>query len=172
MLISKKAKVYARSLFELDKGIFPTLKNLEKLFCEDKSLSQFFVSPIISLPEKKKLLEEVSYKMPNPLKHFLLVLLENKSFFLLPQIVLAYKAFKDEESGFLQGEIFSFSPISDGRVKELEAFLKRFFKKKIALSWKEDKTLIAGAVIKIGPYLLDGSADRSLQTFETQGISQ
>ena len=71
MLISKKAKVYARSLFELDKSLFPSLKNLEKLFCEEKSLIQLFVSPIISLPEKKKAFRGSEPQNAQPLKTLL-----------------------------------------------------------------------------------------------------
>ena len=166
----RKSEVYARALFELDSSseFLKNLKLFSEAFTEKKSFS-FFLSLSIPLSEKKKLLTESLNKAPNILKNFFLVLLDNKSFSFLPEIVKIYQELMDEKNKICQGLIFSPQKPSQKDKEQIEKILGKFFNKTVALESKEDKKLIAGFLVDAGGYMFKGTSLQYLRNFEKLG---
>ncbi|MCY4321708.1 MAG: ATP synthase F1 subunit delta [Bdellovibrionaceae bacterium] len=166
----RKSEVYARALFELDSGS-EFLKNLNffsNIFIEKKSFS-FFLSLGIPLSEKKKFLIESLKKAPSLLKNFFLVLLDNKGFSFLPEIVKIYQDLLDDKNKICRGLIFSPQKPSQKEKEQIEKLLGKFFNKTVVLEAKEDKKLIAGFLVSAGGYMFKGTSAQYLRNFEKLG---
>ena len=169
-MISKKSWAYAQSLFETDSNpeLFSQLKSLSDIFTQPKHMD-FFTSFTVPSEEKKKLLEQALKNNHPLLKNFFLVLLVNKSFSLLSQIVSAYQKLMEDKNQLCSGTVFSPSPVSEEQKQQLEKSLQKFFNKKIELQFKEDKTLIGGLYIDVGGYIFNSTVKHQLKHFKSSG---
>ena len=162
--------MYARTLFELNSSseFLDNLHNFSELFIEEKAF-QFFLSLSVPLYKKKKVLTESLKKAPNLLKNFFFVLLDNKKFSFLAEIVKTYEELLNEKNKICRGVIFSHQRLSNEEKKELEKLLGSFFNKTVALEPKEDKKLIAGFLVDVGGYVFKGTSEQHLKNFEKLG---
>lgn len=170
MIISKKSCTYAQALFELnsEESFFQELRILSEIFIED-SILDFFLSFTVSKEKKRKLMDKTLEKASPLLKNFFYILLDHRSFSLLPQIVNAYRELKDEKDQICRGTVFSASALSVEQKRKLEEALEKFFNKKIKLSSEEDKELMAGFYINAGGYIIDNTVKNYLRQFKTSG---
>ena len=169
-MISKKSQVYAQALFELESG-WKMLKSLKELsnFFHSAEVLDFFLSFAISKKDKKGLLEKTLKQSPPLLKNFFYVLLDNRAFQLLPQIVSAYQNLLEEKERVCTGIIYSSYPISLKQKQDMEKYLEKFFNKKVDLKPKEDKSLIGGFYIQVGGFLFDSTVKQQLKQFKMKG---
>ena len=169
-MISKKGQAYGQALFESEasKELFSQLSTLSDIFTKQVVLD-FFLSFTVPLEDKKKLLI-LSLKHCSPLlKNFYFVLLDNKAFSLLPQIVSVYQNLMEEKNNLCTGTIYSPHPVSEAQKKEIEELLQKFFNKKLALNQKEDKKLVAGLYVKAGGFVFNSTVKHHLKHFKTKG---
>ncbi|MCZ0932920.1 MAG: ATP synthase F1 subunit delta [Oligoflexia bacterium] len=166
----RKSEIYAKALFELESSsaLLSHLKNFAEIFMEKKTFL-FFLSLSVPFSEKKKALEESLKTAPLLLKNFFFILLDNKKFSLLPDIVQTYRELLDEKNKVCRGLIFSPQQPAKEEKEEIERLLGQFFKKKVALEPKEDKKLIAGFLVDIGGYIFKGASEQYLKNFEKLG---
>ena len=169
-MISKKSQVYAQALFDLECGreMLNSLKELSALFSSNEFLG-FFLSQSIPKEEKKEILRKTLSKAPPRSKNFFYVLLDNKAFSLLPQILSAYQKLVEKKENICRGLIYSPSPLSLDQKQEIEKALEKFFNKKVDLKLKEDKSLIGGFYIQVGDFLFDSSLKQQLKQFKMKG---
>ena len=166
----RNSEIYAKALFELDSRLefLSFLESFLEIFMERKILL-FFLSLSVPFSEKKKILAESLKTAPPLLKNFFFVLLENKKFSLLPDIVRIYRELLDEKNKICRGLIFS-PQKPDKELKErIEKLLGQFFNKTVALELKEDKKLIAGFLVDVGGYIFKGNSRQYLKNFDKLG---
>lgn len=169
-MVFKKSQVYAQALFELEASgkILKPLKELSSLFHSPEFLD-FFLSFTISQKDKKKLLEKILKSAPLLLKNFFYVVLDNRAFQILPEIVEAYQKLLEEKEKTCTGLIYSSQPLSLDQKQEVEKSLEKFFNKKLDLKQKEDKSLIGGFYIQVGGFLFDSTVKQQLKQFKRKG---
>jgi len=169
-MISKKSQIYAQALFELESSqeLFNQLQELSNVFTEPY-IRDFFLSHTVSQENKKETLNRALKQSSSLLKNFFFVLLDNRTFSFLPQIVLAYKILLEEKSNSCTGTIYSPSPLSLEQRKDVEKQLQKFFNKRLVLGQKEDKTLVGGLYIKAGNVIFDGTVTHYLKQFKNSG---
>lgn len=167
---SKKSQIYAQALFELEskRETFQALKELSDLFQPQRVLD-FFLSFTIPKEDKKELLGQVLRQSPVLLKNFFYVLLDNKAFSLLPQIVSVYQNLLEDKEKVCTGFIYSPNPLLEKEKQDIEKVLEKFFNKKIDLEWKEDKSLIGGFYVQAGGFLFDSTVKQQLKQFKMKG---
>ena len=167
-MISKKSQTYAKALFETEGSLelLNQLKSLSQILTQREILN-FFLSFTISFKDKKELLEQALKTCSITLKNFFFILLENKSFPFLPQIVQAYQGLLDEKNRVYRGTVFSPHPISEEQEKQLEQALQKFFNKKIELQQKKDKKLIGGLLIDMGGVIFNNTVQRHIKNFKS-----
>lgn len=169
-MISKKSQNYGQALFECESSaeLFKQLKALSDLFTEPETLD-FFLSFTVSTENKKSLLNKSLKHSSSLLKNFFFVLLDNRTFSLLPQIVSVYQNLMEEKNNLCTGTIYSPYPVSEERKKEIEELLQKFFNKKLELNQKEDKSLIGGIYVKAGGYIFNSTVKQQLKHFKISG---
>jgi F-type H+-transporting ATPase subunit delta len=75
---------------------------------------------------------------------------------------LAYKNLMDEELGLTRGVVRAAKPLSADQLKGLEEKIRIVLKKKITLTFEEDRSLLGGVVAQAGGWTFDDSLDMHL----------
>ena len=166
----RTSEVYSRALFELDSRseFLKSLKGFSEIFMEKKAF-QFFLSLAVSSSAKKQVLSECLKSAPPALRNFFFILLENKKFSFLPEIVKNYQKLLDEKNKICRGLLFSPQKPSHKLKEQVEKLLGSFFNKTVALELKEDKKLIAGFLVSAGGCLFKGNSMQYLKNFDKLG---
>ncbi len=95
--------------------------------------------------------------LPEAFEAFLRVLAEFNRLNMLPGISVLFNRLRAEAENVLHAELVSASSITDSQRKRVTKALKIKFKRSIVLNYKIDPALIAGATIRIGDRVVDGS---------------
>lgn len=166
----KISGIYAKAFLECqpEGGAVSELKAFYELF-KESDIKDFFLSPAVPLQDKKHILLEGLESSSPFVRNFVFVLLDKGRLSLLPKILSAYKELEEERSAICSGTIYSPVPLSEEQKKAIETSLEKFFRKKLVLHVKEDKTLTGGVCVKAGGFVFDGSVETSLKHFQTSG---
>ncbi|MDS4042740.1 MAG: F0F1 ATP synthase subunit delta [Candidatus Competibacter sp.] len=105
--------------------------------------------------------------IPEVFVTFLKMLAEFHRLHLLPSIAVLFERFRAEAESVLHAELISASAVTDAQRKRVTKALKAKFKRSVVLNCKTDPSLIAGAVIRIGDRVIDGSARGRLDKLAT-----
>lgn len=105
--------------------------------------------------------------IPEVFVTFLKMLAEFHRLHLLPSIAVLFERFRAEAESVLHAELISASAVTDAQRKRVTKALKAKFKRGVVLNCKTDPSLIAGAVIRIGDRVIDGSARGRLDKLAT-----
>ncbi len=117
-----------------------------------------FSAIIDSLVEKAKV-----DSVPKQFNEFIKVLSANKRFSLLPEIATLFIDEVNKSNDTVIAEIFTAMPLADNSKDLLIEKLEKRYGKKVEASIAIDKSLIGGAVIKVGDTVIDGSVKGRLE---------
>ena len=167
----KKSRAYAQVLFEEDSSpeFLKYLKACSDILTKEDSIFSFFLSLSVPLKEKLRILDQALKPAPRLLKRFFTVLLNNKSFFLLPEIVKNCQKLLDEKNNQLKAVVFSAQKLDEKEKSALKKALEGFFNKKIEFQEKEDKNLIAGLQVDVEGCVFQANTRQFLKNFEKSG---
>ncbi len=158
-------KLYSTTLFKsLSKNnnilnISKEFLKLKDIFAEDFSILENISAPVYSLQEQNQLLSAVLSKinLSVDLKNFLQVLLENKRLMLFPQIAEHFDILVHEALGNKTVEITLSEGVSSAEQKKIKEQLEVMLLSKIDISFKEDKNILAGIIVKTDNKMFDAS---------------
>ena len=89
----------------------------------------------------------------------------------LPDVATVLTRLADEKAGVLRATVTSARPLSEDYYRSLAAELEKRTSRKILLERREDPTLLAGIVTRIGDHTIDGSVRGRLAAIERQLIA-
>lgn len=160
----KVAKKYAVALFEvLNPNEFENSLEILKSYNQAVSPYQdFFANPSISLANKHSVLDSSTESLPQTLKNFLKVLLENSRFSSLTEIVQTFQALVVEFQKSLELEVISASELSQDQKDQIKNEILSNVNSKAIVKFSSDSNLIAGYQIRCVDRVLDYSANRIL----------
>ncbi len=159
------AQNYALSLFEIslerkDAESFQDKLNLVAIELINNTMLQSFArTPHISIKEKFKALKNAFEKsqIDALIQHFILTLIQNRRFYLLPAILVCFKKIKNLHSRTCKITATSANQLEESVKILLENSLARVLQKPIAIKFKEDRSLIGGLIIEFDKYVIDAS---------------
>lgn len=105
--------------------------------------------------------------VPEVFVTFLKMLAEFHRLHMLPSIAVLFERYRAEAESVLRAELISATAVTDAQRKHITKALKGKFKRSVVLDCKTDASLIAGAVIRIGDLVIDGSARGRLDKLAT-----
>ncbi|WP_028950211.1 ATP synthase F1 subunit delta [Sulfurihydrogenibium subterraneum] len=148
-----------------------TSKALDVLSLFYKSNSNFrnlVLSPTVSLEEKEKAILKVltTLNLPEEVKSLILLSIRENKGNIIKELNKAFKFEVEKFFATVQGEVITAHPIDESLLNGIKASLESKIGKKIEFTVKEDKSLIGGAVIKAGSYILDTSVRNYLKQLE------
>lgn len=164
---------YARALAAVitDKGmdllaVQRQLKDFAATLDGSPELREVLQNPSIPEAQKLKLLDAMSERsgMSRPVRNFVALLTHHQRLHELREIIAAYATLADEESGIAEAEITTARPLDPDNRRLLEQQVARLAgDQRVHATYREDASLLGGAVVKIGSTIYDGSVRAQLE---------
>lgn len=164
------ARPYARALFDLAEdaaALDPWSESLQiagQLFGDD-SLAEYLSAPGLDDGKRLDFLTGLFAKAgagrldgsDKQGTNFLKLLLENGRAAVLPEIAAHFETLKARIENSVDATVTSAAKLSDQRVAEIAAALKKRLGRDVRVTTEIDENLIGGAVIRAGDVVIDGS---------------
>lgn len=172
------ARPYARAAFQVaeENNALDELSRslgIGKELLSDGQIVKFLANPALTDDERLRFLVELFAKAAGDDSvfggssehgtNFLKLLLEYGRVDVLPEISDRFDALKAEVENTVDVTVTAATKLSDGQIQEIESALRERLGRDINLSTDIDENLIAGAVIRAGDVVIDGSLRSRLQ---------
>ena len=150
------------------------LRDFLALLRESGQLGVLLGSPAVSRANKHAVAQALVDRMgaSRTLRNFLFVVIDQRRVRLLPEIQEALEAQLDALEGVARASVISARNLKDGEKKQLRAVLERLSGRKVEARYELDPALIAGAVVRVGSTVYDGSVRTQLERLRARLESQ
>src|ERR1700722_12572926 len=130
-----------------------------------RELREVLMNPSIANDQKLKVLDAIAGRidMFPQVRNFVAVIMDHQRLDLLDEILAEYHTVADEQSHTAEAEITSAKPLNDQDRAELEAQVSKLAGGRIRTTYRQDPTLLGGAVVRLGSTVYDGSIRTQLQ---------
>lgn len=142
------------------------LNDFANLLEESVELREVLNDPSIPEPQKLKVIDALAARLgtSRPVRNFIAVLTRHQRLHELPQMMTAYANIADEDTGIAEVEITTARPLDDDNRRLLEQQVAKLAgEPKVQATYREDPSLLGGAVIKLGSTVYDGSVRAQLE---------
>ena len=173
------AERYARAIFELavENGDVPTLVTkigeFSTVYSENAMLRNAFENPRVQASERDAILREVAGRLGfGPLElNVVRYLSSRRRLRALPEVARRLGRLADERRGLVRASVTAASPLPEAFYERLTRELETLTGKHIALERRQDPSLIAGVVTRIGDNTIDGSLRGRLESIGQKLVS-
>ncbi|MCX7760020.1 MAG: ATP synthase F1 subunit delta [Hydrogenothermaceae bacterium] len=143
---------------------------ISKLYRENRVFRNILLNPKLSFEEKEKLLSEVknSLNLSDSIYQVILFVVKENKANILKEIGKEFRFEVEKFFATLKGEVITAHPIDEELLSKIKAVVESKLGKKVEFTVKEDPSLIAGAVIKAGSYVLDSSIKTFMKKLEQE----
>ncbi len=127
-------------------------------------LRNFLASPAVPKPAKQAVIEKLGarLKLGPAVRNFLFVIVDNRRMDVLREIAQAFEAELNARLGVAEADVTSARDLSKEERRDLTETLARLTGKRIEARYALEAGLIAGAVVRIGSTIYDGSVREQL----------
>jgi F-type H+-transporting ATPase subunit delta len=135
------------------------LRDFSETLAGSRELREVLMNPSIANDQKLKVLDAIASRigMLPQVRNFIAVIMDHQRLHELDEILTEYHTVVDEQSGLAEAEITSAHPLNDQDRAELEAQVARLAGGRVRATYRQDATLLGGAVVRIGSTVYDGS---------------
>lgn len=171
---------YARALADVVVGskldparVLHELRAVEALLAESDPLRRVLDNPSIPGERKRAVLDGIAQRMgmTGQARNFIAVLTDHRRLPLFSDILKQVQQELNNRLGFADAEVSSARPLSDPEKRLLEAEIAKLTGKRVRARYEEDKSLLGGAVVKVGSTIYDGSVKGQLARIREQLVS-
>ena len=150
------------------------LRDFLALLGESAQLGVLLGSPAVSRANKHAVAQALVERMgaSRTLRNFLFVVIDQRRMGLLPEIQQAFEAKLDELQGVARADVTSARDLSERERKQLMTVLERLSGRRVEANYELDPRLIAGAVVRVGSTIYDGSVRTQLERLRVRLESQ
>jgi F-type H+-transporting ATPase subunit delta len=143
---------------------------LSELVAGSKELREVWHSPAISPTQKRAVLDALVGRIgiSRPVRNFLAVVIDHRRTQLLAPIVKEFEQELDRRLGFTAAEITSARELGASERRSLEAQVERLTGKKVRAQYLQDRSILGGAVVRVGSTIYDGSVKGQLDRIREQ----
>ena len=161
---------YASALYDLASEkklvdvVLDDLLFIQSMIKNNKDLKLVIKSPLIKSNDKLKILQHIlQSKKPNELSStFLKVLSKNKRFQKTLDIISQFKNINAQKRGDVLADITSAEKLTNEQQDNIKEQLRTILGDKLSLSYKVDKQIIGGLIIKVGSKMIDTSLSNKI----------
>lgn len=171
-------KVYSQAFFDLssEKNKLDIhkkdLKYIVEVFNENTELHNLLNNPIISNEDKRELISKIFVDIDLDSKNLLKVLIDNKRFTVLEDLVRDFNKKYNYANNILEGVVYSTRKLDDVEFKNLENALNKKFDKKVELTNIIDESLIGGLSIYVDGKRIDNSIKNRLDSLKARLLKE
>ena len=166
---SNLARPYAKAIFELARDAGDYTKWSDQLaflstVSTDKNMLSAFHSPAVSIQQKTDLLLDIGKaQLDDQGQSLVKLLVQNGRLAALADINEQFVILRDEAEQVIEAQLITASEIDDARKAVIQKALSKRLGKKIKLQASVDESLIGGAIVRAGDWVVDGSVKAQLQ---------
>lgn len=126
---------------------------------ESADLRQALFNPAVAVDVRVRVVDALTprLKLGREVRNFLAVLLRHDRISAIQEIVAEYRAEMDRRQGVSEVEVTSARRLDDDERHQMEQQVSRLAGMRVRALFREDNTLIGGAVVRIGSTIYDGS---------------
>lgn len=161
------ARRYAKAFDSIAKNTDDAARNLasfEEALKNLQGISAYLANPTINSKVKENLIEK---SLPENIARALLkVLIKEKRLSLADEILKELNVLLDGRRGIKRAQVTSAATLDDKAKTQIQTALENYFKTKLTLGFKEDKSLITGLKIKVGDFYIEDSSRSRLRELE------
>ncbi|GGG77150.1 ATP synthase F1 subunit delta [Edaphobacter dinghuensis] len=136
-------------------------------------LREVLINPSIPGEQKLKVLDAIAGRigMIPQVRNFIAVIVDHQRLDELDEILVEYHEIADEQLGLAEAEITSAHPLNDEDRAQLEAQVAKVAGGRVRASYRQDATLLGGAVVRIGSTVYDGSLRGQFQQLKQKLVN-
>jgi len=172
---------YARALADvvLDAKLNTTeveqqLEDFAATFAGSKDLKELLLNPSISAQKRVAILDKINSRVGcgPKVRNFLAVLISHERLGALAEILEEYQEEMNRRLSISDAEVVTARPLEDQERAELEGQVSVLAgHNKVNATFREDKSLIGGAIVRIGSTIYDGSVRGRLERLKERLVS-
>ena len=149
------------------------LRDFSDTLAGSHELREVLINPSIPGEQKLKVLDAIAARigMVPQVRNFIAVIVDHQRLDELDEILAEYHEIADEQSGLAEAEITSAHPLNDEDRAQLEAQVARVVGGRVRASYRQDATLLGGAVVRIGSTVYDGSLRGQFQQLKQKLVN-
>lgn len=167
----KIARRYAAALSDFDDvELLNELCVVADILDKSNDLYSFLLNPIVTIADKKEVLEKVFVDFSKNVKNFLFILVEKNRFSYFSSILDEFKSISDEKNNIKRVEIVSAVELLDDEKNRLIDKLQRKLSCVVSANYSIDENILAGLIIKIGDKVIDNSLKTKFSGLKRQLI--
>lgn len=139
-------------------------------FYSSADLRNLLETPAVGPEQKHRVIEKISEKMDlDPAaRNFIYFIVAHRRTDLLREIQGSFAQELNARLGIAEAQVTSARALDDEEKSQLTSALERQTGKKIEASFQEDKSLLGGAVVRVGSTVYDGSVREQLNRLREQ----
>ncbi len=140
---------------------------------DSRQLREVLMNPSLSGEQKLRVLDAISAKigMFPQIRNFVAVIVDHQRLDELHEILQDYAAVTGKQSGLTEAEITSAHPLGDAERQMLEDQPVKLAGGAVHPTYRQDSTLLGGAVVRIGSTVYDGSIRAQLTQLKHKLVS-
>jgi F-type H+-transporting ATPase subunit delta len=146
------------------------LRLLVHIVKDSPDLRKVWENPAVKHSDKVRLLDAIAKRagLETPVRNFMAVLIEHGRTAALAAIVRQFELELNQRLGFIEADVTSARELSAEEKSGLERQVGRLTGHKVRARYGTDKSLLGGAVVKIGSTVYDGSLRGQLRRIKEQ----
>jgi F-type H+-transporting ATPase subunit delta len=150
--------------------ILPEAQQIAALVRQSGELREVWVAPSITADQKRAVLDAVVKRagISQMVRNFVAVLIDKGRVNFLQEIVVEFAHELNQRLGFAEAEITTTRELSADERSALEADLAKVTGKKIRARYDQDRSILGGAIARVGSTVYDGSVKGQLKKIREQ----
>jgi F-type H+-transporting ATPase subunit delta len=162
------ARAFADVVFDQKLDPAKTLQeaqSLAQLAASSLELREVWEAPSIPAEQKRALLDAIVARggYSRPVRNFVAVLMDHRRIKFLDAIVTEFAHELNRRMGFIEAQITSARELGEPERSALEAQVAKLTGHKVRARYAEDRSILGGAIVKIGSTIYDGSVKGQLE---------
>jgi F-type H+-transporting ATPase subunit delta len=171
---------YARALADvvLDAKLKPEeverqLKDFAATLAGSKELRELLLNPSIATRKRVAILDTVNSRIGcgPKVRNFIAVLISHERLGALGEILEEYRLEMNRRLSISDAEVVTARPLPEQERKKLEVQVAELAGTRVIATFREDKSLIGGAIVRIGSTIYDGSVRGRLERLKERLVS-
>jgi F-type H+-transporting ATPase subunit delta len=166
------ASTYARAFADVvlsahldaDRSI-AELRMIASLLAESSDLKRVWENPAIPAEQKRRVLDVIAQRdgISTQARNLVAVLIDHRRVHFFQPIIRQLEKELDARLGFAEAQITSARELADAEKLEFEAQVATLTGKKVRAHYEQDASLLAGALLRVGSTIYDGSVKGQLE---------
>jgi F-type H+-transporting ATPase subunit delta len=175
-VVNTYARAFADAVLDMHADAARTLAEAQQvagLVQQNKGLREVWENPSIPADQKRAVLDGIVQRtgISRPVRNFVAVLIDKGRIRLIGEIVAQFAQEMNQRLGLADAEVITARELGESERANLEADLARVTGKRIRARYEQDRSILGGAIARVGSTVYDGSVKGQLERIRQQLVN-